>query len=316
MSERVQLPAFLQSHAQQLAAFNEQAIAGINAFQAPNRISIRGARFHLVDPSGVETDVQENFGVALDVIVVDVNPGISKIFYAGAYDPAAAEPIAPTCYSDNGVGPSARAQAPQSPTCAACPMNAWGSKVTPTGSQIKACSDVKKLAVLLASNPTGPVYMLPIPAASLKPWVTLVETMKKHGVPVPALVIRLGFDTTASYPKLKFEPASYVTEQQWQSVTEVMGSDETAEILGKLDRPVDPARVALPAPQAAAPAPARAVLAPPAAAVASFPPVMQPAVPVNPTPAPTAPPPGTYPVHTQAALATPPAPAPDRKSVV
>ena len=38
---------------------------------------------------------------------------------------------------------------PQSATCAECPQAVWGSKISPQGSKIPACSTVKKVAVLV-----------------------------------------------------------------------------------------------------------------------------------------------------------------------
>jgi hypothetical protein len=236
------VPAYLQKTS--LMAVSAAAVGGITAFQSPNRISIRAGRFHYVDTEGVETDVTENNGVALDVIVLDANPTVSKQFYEGAYNPAATEPVAPSCYSDNGSAPSDRAAKPQAATCAVCPHNVWGSKVTPTGSKIKACQDLKKVAVIPASNPTGAAYVLNIPAASLKPWQSFVALLTERGVPLSAMVIRLGFDTTASYPKLTYKPTAWLSPEQAQAVEGLVGSDETRALVGGNDTPI----AALPAP--------------------------------------------------------------------
>ena len=230
------VPAYLQRP--EFRRITQQAAAGINNFQAPNRISIRASRFHLVDSEGVETDSTENNGVALDVIVVDANATISKLYYEGAYNPQATEPVAPTCFSDNGIGPSDRSATPQSSTCALCPHGVWGSKVTPQGSKVKACADIKKIAVVLASNPTGVVYGLNIPAASLKGWGLIVGELEQRGVDIGALVIRFEFDTTASYPKLKVRPLAWLSESQAQAVAPLVGSEETQTIVGATDKPI------------------------------------------------------------------------------
>lgn len=145
-----------------LQSINQDAVKGISSGAWP-RISIKGSRFRLQDPQGQEIVVPDYF---LDVVIVAVNThGLSKIFYGGAYDPAG-DGTAPDCYSDNGVAPSIRATKPQCGTCAACPHNVWGSKITPSGAQVKACADIKKVAVLLANNTGGPVFELRVPAAS------------------------------------------------------------------------------------------------------------------------------------------------------
>ena len=273
----------------------QQAVAGINAFSAPNRVSIRAGRFHYVDTEGVETDVQENNGVALDVIVLDANPVVSKLYYEGAYNPGATEPVAPTCFSDNGIGPSDRSTAPQAATCAVCPHGVWGSKVTPTGSKVKACADIKKIAVVPASNPTGAVYGLNIPAASLKPWSSFVAMLTERGVPLSAMVVRFGFDTTASYPKLTYKPLRWVDEGASNAVAALIGSGETQAIVGATDKP----RMIDTPPLPNRPAPDLG----PTPTINYVPTVMRPA---SPNPSPLAPPIADLPAHTQAALAEAP----------
>lgn len=230
------VPAYLQRP--ELMRVAQQAVGGINSFSSPSRISIRAGRFHFVDTEGVESDSTEHNGVALDVIVLDANPNISKRFYEAAYNPAATEPVMPTCFSDNAVGPSERSSKPQSATCALCPHNVWGSKVTLTGSKVKACSDSKLVAVIPASNPTGPAYQLSIPAASLKPWQAIVALLTERGVPLGAMVLRLGFDTTVSFPKLTYNPVAWLSEAQMSAVADLIGSDETQAIVGATDKPI------------------------------------------------------------------------------
>jgi hypothetical protein len=223
----MQLPAHLQA----LAQFNSAAaaIGGITAGVSLNSIGIKGSRWRIQHAQGEETVVQQ---LHLDVIVVDANPNLSKVFYLGAYNPADTEFKAPDCYSDNGVAPSARASKPQCSTCAACPHNVWGSKITPSGSQTKACADSKKLAVLLADNPTGPIYQLKLPAASLKNLYAIVQGMQARGIPLPAMVLRLTFDSTADYPKVLFAPAAWTTPEQLAAVMHVAGTDEVKQVTG------------------------------------------------------------------------------------
>lgn len=237
------VPAFLQNA--NMLALNQKAVAGLSA-GAPPRVSFKGSRFRLIAADGVETpctDViltnpdgskMQSMGVALDVIVVDAAAQLSKFYYDKAYDPNA-DDMSPACFSDNGVGPSVRAQKPQNLTCAGCPMNAWGSKVTPQGSQVKACSDVKKIALVPVHNISGPAYMLGIPAASLKTWNAAVSSVSSRNIPFSALVIRLSFDTTAEYPKLVFNPVRYITQEEMAAIGDLIGSDEAAELVGAKD---------------------------------------------------------------------------------
>ncbi len=248
-----QLPAHLQALLgnQSLTGLNQAAAGGISAGSWP-RISIKGSRFRLQDPQGQEVVIPQHW---LDVVIVDANPHMSKIYFKGAYDPSA-EGSAPDCYSDNGVGPSARSSSPQSSTCATCPHNVWGSKIAPNGAQVKACADVKKIAVLMADNTSGPVFELRAPGASLGNLGAYIRALDGAGKPAACLVTRIMFDTSADYPKLMFNTPvidqtqplpwagyPYITQEMMQDVLEVVGSEETGRCVGKGDVAIDPARV-------------------------------------------------------------------------
>ena len=216
---------------------------GISAGGHP-RISIKGSRFRLQSTTGDEVIVPQAF---LDVIIVDQNPhGLSKIFYASKWDPSTPDGLAPDCFSDNGVGPSDKAASPQHSNCAQCPNNVWGSKVNETsGKQSKACQDVKKLAVLVAANPTGPVFELRVPGDSLKGLAAYATGLEKHGVPFSTVITRLTFDTNVSHQRLVFNPAydqsgqmPYITEEMAEIVSEVIGTDEVDQCTGAKDKPV------------------------------------------------------------------------------
>lgn len=228
------VPAFLRNAG--FLALNEKAAAGLST-GSPPRISFRGSRFRFVAADGTETPVTEGNGTQLSVIVVDASAHVSKFYYDKAYDPNA-DDQAPACFSDNGVGPSVRANKPQALHCAGCPKNAWGSKVTPQGSQVKACSDLKKIAVIPVDNMAGPAYVLAVPAASLKTWTAAVKALSDRGIPVPALVVQLGFDGTAEYPKLTFSPTRWINEQENAVLQELFGSEEVAELTGANDKPI------------------------------------------------------------------------------
>lgn len=252
------LPAFLRQGA--FAQVNARAMANLSS-GAPNRVSFRAGRFRTVTGDGIETLSPENGGTTLDVVVIDANEFISKIYYSAGYDPNAPEPVSPDCFSDNGNAPSARAQHPQSALCVNCPQNAWGSKVTPTGSQVKACSDSKKIAVLPVSNIQGPTFGLAIPPASLKAWRAAIDQLVQRGIPICAVVFRLGFDTEASYPKLTFMPVGWIDEAQSARVAALVGTPEIDTLLGRNDMPR----------QGALPAPADALLPAQPAPIPGFP---------------------------------------------
>lgn len=241
VQQQAQLPAGIPAHLahlyQQPVAFNLGAdvAAGISS-AAHNRISIKQSRWRLMDTQGNE-QVLQTFN--LDVLIVDANPHTSKMYYEGSYDPSAADNIAPRCWSDNGIAPSDRVSNPCAYVCASCPMNVFGSKITPAGKKARACADSKRLAVVLADNPDGIIYELRVPAASLTNMAQAIGDMVKRGVRAETLVWRLLFDPQAEFPKITFQPLNWVNEAQMAAVARLMGTKETADLVNKDDRPMD-----------------------------------------------------------------------------
>src|SRR6185312_4129277 len=235
--------AFLQNSTA-VAAVNDSMASGLSVGGWP-RISIKGGRWRLQHPSQEEIVVPQHF---LDVIIVDANPhGVSKRWYEQEWSNETPDGVAPACWSDNGVGPSSKSAKPQCGTCAACPKNEWGSKISKaSGKAIKACGDVKKLAVLIANNPDGAVFELDVPGASLGNLAAFSQALGKHGIPVAGIVTRLVFDTAVSYPAIKFEipfiegRLPYLDEAQAAGVQDVLenGMDEVALCTGKNDVPI------------------------------------------------------------------------------
>src|SRR5262245_38707555 len=114
MSGAMQVPAFLQSNAFGGRSIAQQAATGINAAQPPH-VSIKGNQFALVDSAGTRRPVtymatingQQQMIAAsfLEVVIVMASPHVSKVYFEGSYNPNE-EGEAPTCWSDNGEGPS------------------------------------------------------------------------------------------------------------------------------------------------------------------------------------------------------------------
>jgi hypothetical protein len=260
-----QLPAFLRDPA--LFSASDAAIAGIGG-GAPPMISIRASKFRLATSGGEEQMVNQ---LHLDVVVLAGNANVSKLYYAEAYNPADGDAKPPTCFSDNGIAPSTEAGSPQSATCAQCPHAAWGSKVTPAGSKIKACSDSKKLAVVLAADTPvvvngaagiakayEQVFLLRVPAASMLSWKTYGKSVIDRGIPLQGVLTRVTFDPQADYPALLFQPTGFVADEP--TFKHLMSKKESSEVktaIGANDQPrqAAPALAAPPSFMAAEPAP-------------------------------------------------------------
>ena len=238
MSNALQIPAHLMNRPSRgLAAAAIQGIGG----NFPAHISIKDNRFTLVDAAGNKKPHEKLF---LDVVIVDVNPVISKIYYASKYDPKADSNEGPACYSDNGVAPSASAPKPQNSACLPCPHHVWGSRIsTMTGSQTRACSDIKKTAVVVPELGDDIVFLFTIPPASLKNLASYVKTLGGMSLgDRPAepsdVVMRVSFE---SQGVLKFEPVSFIDERTANLIDELDKSDKTAKLVGRDDAPAAPA---------------------------------------------------------------------------
>lgn len=253
----VQVPAHLAQRVGVPSVLSQSLSGGIGGGgEAFPRISIKGSRFRIVE-GGTETVLDST---SLDIVVVGANPRLSKTWYAKAWTPES-EPSSPDCFSLDGVGPDAASTDPQNDLCASCPQNAWGSKVTPQGKQIKACSDQKRLAVVSADDPTGPVYLLQVTPAALQGLGQYQKELSVRGIPAEIVRTRVGFDTDASFPKLKFSFGGFLDEATQSDVDKLFGSDEVRQITGELHIAAQPVPK-ITAPQQVAPKPAPVAAAP------------------------------------------------------
>ena len=192
------------------------------------RISTRAGRFRLVE-GGVESTV----GTNLDVIIVGVNPKVSKIFYGRAFDQSA-ENQKPDCFSNDGVRPHASVTSPVADSCASCPHNVLGSKILPSGAKSKMCADQRHLAVVAAADPSK-VYSLTIPVSGMRALREYFTDLSNYGIGPEEVITELGFDDGASYPKLVFKQKDYITEKAIPLVESLLESEQTKVAIRLLD---------------------------------------------------------------------------------
>jgi hypothetical protein len=249
----IQVPAHLAGRVGVPSVLAQSMTGGLSSGQSFPRISIKGARFRIVE-GDTETVLEST---NLDVVVVGANPRLSKTWYAKQWDKDA-EPTGPDCFSLDGIGPDPESESPQNDLCASCPQNAWGSKVTPSGQQIKACSDNKRLAVVSADDASGPVYLLSVTPAALKGLNQYQKELSVRGIPPEIVKTRVSFDTDASFPKLKFTFGGFLDADVQEVVDGLFGSEQVKEITGETPKtPVavpQIARAQAPAPVAPKPA--------------------------------------------------------------
>lgn len=248
----IQVPAHLAAKVGQPSALSQSIASGITQGQAFPRISIKGARFRIVE-DGTETVLDTT---ALEVVIVGANPKLSKTYYAKAWDKDA-EPTAPDCYSLDGIKPHPESESPQNDMCAGCPHNAWGSKIGPQGQLLKACTDQKRLAIVAADDPDGPVYLLQVTPAALKGLNAYHKELSMRGIPAEIVRTKITFDTDASFPKLKFGFGGFLDEDTYSVVEPLFGRDDVLEITGEklpetVEQPSKPRKAAVkakPAPE-------------------------------------------------------------------
>jgi len=203
------------------------------------RISTRAGRFRLVE-GGVESTV----GTTLHVIVVGVNPKVSKVFYGRAFDQSA-ENQRPDCFSNDGVAPHSSVESPVCSNCASCPHNVLGSKVLPSGAKSKMCADQRHLAVVAAADPSK-VYSLTIPVSGMKALREYFADLSNYGIGPEEVITELGFDDNASYPKLVFKQKDFITEKAIPVVENLLESDETKVAIRLLDPTANTTALAAP----------------------------------------------------------------------
>jgi len=246
----IQVPAHLAGRVGVPSVLGAALTGGLSSGQTFPKISIKASRFRIKE-GDTETVLEST---TLDVVVVGANPRLSKTWYAKQWD-ANAEPVAPDCFSLDGVSPDPESEDPQNDLCASCPHSAWGSKVTPTGQKVKACSDKKRLAVVAADDASGPVYLLEVTPAALKGLNQYQKELAVRGIPPEIVKTRVSFDTDASFPKLKFTFGGFLEADVQEVVDGLFGSEQVNEITGEtLRTPVAVPKIAAPAPVAPKPA--------------------------------------------------------------
>ena len=171
-------------------------------------ISFRGAKWR-IKHGGEETLLTNSDGdpmPSIRVVMLKANRHISKNFYEGKYVEGTTDN--PTCWSTDGISPDAGVENPVNSTCATCPNNQFGSRITDSGSKAKACGDSRRVAVVpendLENEQYGGPMLLRVPAASLSELASFGKAMKAKGYPYNTIVTRLSFDTDVSYPRIKF----------------------------------------------------------------------------------------------------------------
>jgi hypothetical protein len=266
------LPSFLKKV--DIAALNSDLTA--HAGGGFPVISIKGKVFAVVRDGERELQMNpkdpDSAATSLNVVLLKVNKGTSKVFYLKGYDKDSSEGQKPDCYSNDGVEPAADAQNKQAKKCATCAHNQWGSRISERGAtKGKACADAVRMAVAPAGQ-INDAMLLRIPPASIKAIGEYGQMLAKRGVGYNMVVTKVGFDLQAESPKLTFSAVGLLDDDGFNEVQAVAQSDIVASILGTTAAvefvpavEVEEAPAPKAAPKVEAPAPKPEVKAKPAA---------------------------------------------------
>lgn len=255
--ESAKLPSFLRSP--DAAAVNADMLAHAGSGGFPV-ISIKGKVFAVVRdgerqvlPNPKDPDSP---ATSIDVVIVKVSKGTSKVFYAKGYDEKTSEGAKPDCFSNDGVRPDAQVENPQAKSCATCKNNAWGSKIGDNGKKGKACQDSVRMAVSTIDAVSEP-YLLRVPPASIRAIPEYAQILAKRGVGYNGVLTKIGFDMESPTPKLTFRAIGFVDEATYNEAVACAESEVVQNIIGTSGFGEDVAAEETPAP-APAPAPAAA----------------------------------------------------------
>ncbi len=191
------------------------------------RISIKGGVFRLVASGKELAAIDERY---LDVIIVKAAPKVSRVFYSGPYNPD--NPAPPDCWSNDGERPDQSAQNKQAMTCMNCPQNQAGSGQ----GNSRACRYQQRMAVVLENAPDGDVLQLTLPATSIfgkedgdkRPLQAYARFLALQNPPInpEQIVTRMRFDTKSESPKLFFQPMRWLTEDEYNIVSQQSATDD------------------------------------------------------------------------------------------
>lgn len=169
----------------------------------------------------------------INVIIIAALPKVSRVFYAGAYDPNA-KPTLPDCWSNLGDKPEAAASNKQGSNCADCPMNINGSGTNGKG---RACRFQRRIAVLVAGDPSGEIYQFNIPAKSLfgkgtgnvHPFESYKNYLIANGESPDSVVTNISYDLNADSMELLFTPLRNTSDEEYEMVKAAQANPEAKQ---------------------------------------------------------------------------------------
>lgn len=208
MSTEIRVPDYLKK------MINTESSDGaelVSATGSVPRISLKGMKFRFI----VDGEEQKAVKETINVIILGAQPqsGMSKTFYREKYNPNDSGP--PDCSSQDGVRPDYWVSNPESPVCATCPQNKWGSATSMSGGKAKACRDSKRLMVVEAGDEPideATIFILNVTVSSLKALSEYGKLLVQNGVPMASCITQITMLDDSDYPRIKFDFVGILNE--------------------------------------------------------------------------------------------------------
>ncbi len=228
-------PGQVPAHIAQSERLNLNAAAHANLAPSFAVIGYKGGNWRF-RYRGDETPAKVT---ALSVVIVGMASAVSKAYYEKRY--AEGDDAAPDCYSINGVAPDAGSPKKQSPSCAACQWNKFGSRLTEYGKKAKACPDYRRLAIVPSGDTVNEGYggpmLLRIPPMSLLNLDRYCRQLDGVGADISQVVTLLEFNLDVAYPEIVFSADGWVSDpQDYANVLDHARSDQVRRML---EEPMD-----------------------------------------------------------------------------
>jgi hypothetical protein len=202
------------------------------------RLSIKGKDF-AVTMSGTRVE----FDTSVRVIIIGVDQNIRKSYYPGTYSSDSKNP--PSCFSLDGIAPSADSVAPYSLTCAGCPASKWhsakklGKQPPDSKSAAPACDGNMYFLMLIAEEGTDPddigIVQAQFKYSSYTEYLAYQEGIKAlaDGVLItPDLVYtRMSFKKGTEYPSVLFQADGWVPPKLVEHIRKLQSTDKVQKFL-------------------------------------------------------------------------------------
>lgn len=285
----------------------------------------KGGLFRILSAKGLRFTIKESGEEIKDkryvkapgpipVVILQHAKAAKRVFFTSKY--VEGSDAEPDCVSDNGVSPRGDCANPQSDTCATCPQNAWGSRISNKGKQARACQERRDLVVAIADErliigAEPMICKFSVPGGSLKSLGMFADELAKHGVSYRSVICELSF---ADDQSIAFNAVDFVQPDEQESIDVLMetrGKEIDNMLVWEESVPAAEAPAAAPAPAPRRTAPVQQQAAQEEAPAPAPAPRRSRPAPVEEAPAPAPRRTRTAP----AAVATAPAPAPRRANV-